>query len=307
MSEIQETSSRERSRRRFLAGAAGTAAALALGVPSRLLHALEPASGRFGVSIMMWTYNQFAPMTERLEHVKAMGLEAVELIRTVQAKNNAEIAAKVQELGLKVHNVDAGTSLFGVRDALVNPAERTNVMNNLKIAIQNARLYQTDTLLALAGMEVAGMTREDMRKSLVEGLKAMMEVVEGEGMKMILEPLNRFDHKGFYLTKMDEAFGVIDEVGSDRLKILFDIYHVQMEEGRVIPKLQENIGKIGHFHVADVPGRHQPGTGELNYANILEAIAATPYQGFVGLEFIPQGDAETVIPAAREMVFNTLA
>lgn len=293
-------------RRRFLAAAGASAAALTMGISPRLASALEPVSGRFGLSIMMWTYDQFGPMPRRLEDVKTMGIDTVELIRTVTANNNAEIAAKCKELGLRVGNVDAGTSLWGKTDALVNPAERANVMAKLKLAVANARLYETDTLLALSGTEVEGLGADDMHKSLVEGLKAMMEVVEGEGLRMILEPLNRFDHKGYYLVNMEEAFQVIDEVGSDRLKILYDIYHVQRQEGNVIEKIQKNIGKIGHFHIADVPGRHQPGTGELNYDNILAAIAATEYTGSLGLEFLPQGDAKTVIPEARNHVFTAL-
>ncbi len=295
------------SRRQFMARAGASAAALAMGISPSLIRAIESASGRFDISIMMWTYNQFAKMTDRLVDVKAMGIETVELVRTVGAKNNEEVAAKCQELGLRVGNVDAGTSLWGTKAALINPAERENVMANLKIAVQNARLYQTDTLLALAGTRAEGLSDADMHNSLVDGLKAMMEVVEGEGLRMILEPLNRFDHKGFYLCKMDEAFQVIDEVGSDKLKILYDIYHVQREEGNVIEKITANIDKIGHFHVADCPGRHQPGTGELNYGNILGAIAATDYRGFVGLEFIPQGDAKAVIPAARNQVDEALS
>jgi hydroxypyruvate isomerase len=306
MRETPETLPLNAARRRFLSGAAGAAAALALGISPRLLRALEPAADRFGVSIMMWTYNQFGPMPDRLERVHAMGIEAVELVRTVTAKNNEEVAAKCHDLGLKVHNIDAGTSLWGAKDSLVNPAERPNVMEKLRLAVQNARLYRTDTLLALSGTEVPGLSRDDMRRSLVDGLKAVMEIVEAEGLRMILEPLNRFDHKGFYLTRMDEAFAVVDEVGSDRLKILFDIYHVQMEEGRVIPKITANIDKIGHFHIADVPGRHQPGTGELNYDNILAAIAATSYRGFLGLEFLPHGDADSVIPDAAASVLSAL-
>lgn len=294
------------SRRRFLSGAGFSAAALAMGLSPDLARAIEPLSGRFGISIMMWTYNQFGPLPERLADVKAMGLDNVELVRKVHAKNNEEVAAKCKELGLRVANIDAGTSLWGTKAALINPAERDNVMANLKVAIKNARLYETDTLLALSGTRAEGLTDAEMHQSLVEGLKQMMEVVEGEGLRMILEPLNRFDHKGFYLCKMDEAFQVIDEVGSDKLKILYDIYHVQREEGNVIEKIRDNIGKIGHFHIADCPGRHQPGTGELNYANILAAIAATEYQGLLGLEFLPQGDAKTVIPAARNQVYTAL-
>lgn len=304
--ESEEATAVTSSRRRFMAGAGATAAALSLGTSPRLLRAIEPASGRFGISFMMWTWDQFKPMTGRLEKIAEMGIDAVEFTRTNRAKNNEEVAAACRDLGLKVHNIDSGTALWGKKSALINPAERSTILENLKRAIAHARLFETDTLLALAGTRMEELTDEEMERSLIDGLKAMMEIVEGEGLQMIMEPLNRFDHKGFYLTKMDHAFRILDEVGSEKLKILYDIYHVQLEEGNVINKIRDNIDRIGHFHVADVPGRVQPGKGEINYPNVLGAIAETHYKGFVGLEYLVKSGDEGSIPVARNDVFNAL-
>jgi hydroxypyruvate isomerase len=113
---------------------------------------------------------------------------------------------------------------------------------------------------------------------------------------LVLEPLNiKVDHPGYYLQTAKEGFEMIDEVGSPALKMLFDIYHHQIMEGNVIADITKNIAKIAHFHVADVPGRHEPGSGEINYANVFRAIASSGYQGFVGLEYKPSRAAEETL------------
>jgi hydroxypyruvate isomerase len=98
------------------------------------------------------------------------------------------------------------------------------------------------------------------------------------------------DHKGYYLATSEEGFRMVDVVGSPRVRLLFDIYHQQITEGNLIANITANIGKISHFHVADVPGRHQPGTGEINYLNVFRAIAAKGFTGFLGLEMWPTVD-----------------
>ena len=112
----------------------------------------------------------------------------------------------------------------------------------------------------------------------------------------MVEPLNILvNHRGYFLSQSKEAFQIIDEVGSSNVKILFDIYHQQISEGNLIANITANIDKIGHFHVADNPGRHEPGTGEINYTNVFAAIRKTGFDGFVGMEMWPVGDhAEAV-------------
>lgn len=294
-------------RREFLAGAAAAALPLALS-PSGALAQSEGGAAPVQVSLMMWTYNvKNKTMAEKIASVKPLGIDAVELVNTLKAKDNAEVAAKIEEVGLKVANVSAGTEMYGPKAALTNPSERAAVLENLRESVKIARLYKTDTLLALSGRLFPDIAKDEQRKSLVDGLKSMMEIVEGEGMRMIIEPLNRFDHRGYYLTSMYEAFDIIKEVGSPKLTILFDIYHTQMEEGNLIKRIQDNIDLIGHFHVADAPGRHQPGTGEINYANVYSAIKKTGYKGYIGLEFIGQGDMDREIIAQREKVLKDWA
>ncbi len=307
----------ELTRRGFLAGAAAAAVPLALGATSSAIaqsdaeaqgsSATQTTSSPIQCSIMMWTYTPEDTTTEeRLTRVAGLGIDAVELVRTPRPPKNEALAAHIESLGLRVHNVSAGTSLMGKRGALTDPGQRKTTLSNLRQAIDNARVFKTDRLLALAGPEIKDLDRAEQRASLVAGLKAMMKIVEGEGMQMIIEPLNRFDHRGHFLTSMWEGFKVVGEVGSAKLKILFDIYHTQMEEGHIIARIRDNIDAIGHFHVADAPGRHQPGTGELNYANIYRAIAETGYTGHIGMEFIAEGDLDERLTAARNELFETL-
>ena len=115
-------------------------------------------------------------------------------------------------------------------------------------------------------------------------------------MTLVIEPLNVLvNHKGHYLSTSTEGFQILGEVGSPNIQLLFDIYHQQITEGNLIQNITRNIEKIGHFHVADVPGRHEPGTGEINYSNVFGAIVKAGYTGFVGLEMWPTIDQATAI------------
>ena len=98
------------------------------------------------------------------------------------------------------------------------------------------------------------------------------------------------DHAGYYLSRSDEAAEIVNSVDSPNVKILFDIYHQQISEGNLIPNIRAYQELIGHFHLADHPGRHEPGTGEINYHNVLKAIRDVGYDGFVGLEYWPSGE-----------------
>ena len=119
---------------------------------------------------------------------------------------------------------------------------------------------------------------------------------------MILEPLNTLvNHAGYFLNFTNEAFDIVREVGSPYLKILFDIYHVQIMEGNLIATIRKNIASIGHFHVGDVPGRHEPGTGEINYANVFKAIRELGYKDFVAMEYTPAKDPMTTLAEVKAM------
>ena len=135
--------------------------------------------------------------------------------------------------------------------------------------------------------------RQKQHDCLVEGLREAAPILENAGITLVIEPLNELiDHAGYYLIRSDEAFQIIDKVGSPNVKVVFDIYHQQISEGNVIRNLTRNIDSIAHFHAAGNPGRHELTVGELNYRAIFDAIAETSYNGFVGLEYWPVNEPE---------------
>ncbi|MFT4690385.1 MAG: hydroxypyruvate isomerase, partial [Limisphaerales bacterium] len=151
-----------------------------------------------------------------------------------------------------------------------------------------ARRLGTKTLISQVGDHRVGVSRDEQRQSLVDGLRAAAPDLEAAGVTLVIEPLNELvDHAGYYLIRSDEAFDIVDQVGSPNVKVVFDIYHQQISEGHLIRNIVSNIDKIGHFHAAGNPGRNELQRGEINYAEVFAAIRATEFDGYVGLEYWP--------------------
>ena len=128
-------------------------------------------------------------------------------------------------------------------------------------------------------------------------------MLEQAGITLVFEPLNDLiDHVGYYLVRSEQAFAIVEQVASERVKVVFDIYHQQISEGNVIRNLKENIGRIGHFQAAGNPGRNELTRGELNYAEIFREIRESDYDGFVGLEYWPLDDVEVGLREAAKLV-----
>jgi len=197
----------------------------------------------------------------------------------------------------------AGVQIAGfcvVADApLVNPDTTAQWVEDAKASILEAKRVGVPTLIVTTGQEM-DLCRKAQHDAVVAGLKGIAPFAEEHGITLVLEPLNVLvDHKGYFLVTSDEGFAILDEVASPRVKLLFDIYHQQISEGNLIARITSNIEQIGHFHVADVPGRFEPGTGEINYTNVFAKIAETDYAGFVGLEFRPTGDPAAALRQAK--------
>jgi hydroxypyruvate isomerase len=185
---------------------------------------------------------------------------------------------------------------------LCDPRERPGFLAEIRASVEAAKRFETTRLVTLTGNEIVGIPRSAQHKSIVEGLQAAHEVVAPHGITLILEPLNTLvNHPGYYLHSTREAFEIIREVGSPYVKILFDIYHVQIMEGNLIDTISRNIAHIGHFHVGDVPGRHEPGTGEIHYGNIFKAIHRLGFQGFVAMEYSPSREPMETLAAVRSL------
>lgn len=178
--------------------------------------------------------------------------------------------------------------------SLVDPSRRAEYLQGLQDSLEVARRLDCRTLISQVGDELVGVPRKLQHASLVEGLQAAAPLLEKAGITLVIEPLNLLvDHPGYYLARSEEAFEIVDEVQSERVRVVFDIYHQQITEGQVTATIVKQIEKIGHFHAAGNPGRHELSVGELHYPHILEAIGATAYQGFVGLEYWPLKDPQS--------------
>ena len=184
--------------------------------------------------------------------------------------------------------------------SLVDPAVRGDYLQALTDSIAAAKRLGTTTLISQVGDFREGVPREEQRQSLVDGLREAAPRLEAAGVTLVIEPLNELvDHAGYFLIRSDEAFGIVDEVGSSNVKVVFDIYHQQISEGQLVRNIVSNIDKIGHFHAAGNPGRHELQRGEINYPQVFAAIQETDFEGYVGLEYWP-ADSDP-INALREV------
>lgn len=221
---------------------------------------------------------------ERLRHVKQLGFGGFEFW-SWENKDIDELIQVSTELDLTV------TAFCTEFVSLVDAKKREEYVEGLKRSIDIARRIGCDKLITQTGPELTAIPREDQLLSLIDGLNACVSILETNRITLLVEPLNIIvDHKGYFLSRSAEAFDIIQAVNSPYVKILYDVYHQQITEGNLIPTIRQNINLIGHFHIADHPGRHEPGTGEINYHNVLKAIKDTGYNGWIGLEYRPSQD-----------------
>ena len=171
--------------------------------------------------------------------------------------------------------------------SLVYASKRAEYLQGLRESIRAAQQIGCKTLISQVGNDL-GTSRYAQKRNLIEGLRACVPLLEKEDILLVFEPLNTLvDHPGYYLTSSEEAFEIVEAVGSPKVKVLFDIYHQQIMEGNLIQRITENIDQIGHFHAAGNPGRHELYYGEINYPELFRAIDASGYQGYVGFEYFP--------------------
>lgn len=178
-------------------------------------------------------------------------------------------------------------------ESLVDPARREQIVEAVKQSAEAARYLDCRTMVHTVGFEVEGLSREAMHQSLVEGLQSCIPVLEEYGVTTDIEPLNtKVDKKlsGYYLTTSEEAFDIVKKINHPLIKVCYDIYHVQVMEGHVISRMQNNIHHIAHIQAAGNPGRQELYIGELNYDHIFDAIKQTEYNGYVGMEYFPIHD-----------------
>jgi hydroxypyruvate isomerase len=235
--------------------------------------------------------------TDKIRKVHALGFSAFEFWGW-RDKDLNEVFQVSQELGIQV------ASMCTAFIPLVDPSRREEFLLDLKQSLEAAKLLKCPYLIVFSGNEIDNVSREEQIENMIKGLQESIPLLENTGVTLILEPLNALvNHKGYFLNTSSEAAYIIDRVGHGQIRFLFDVYHQQITEGNLIPNITQYFNQIGYFHVADHPGRFEPGTGEINYSNVLQAIKKLDYKGYIGLEYTPSTDVEISLLEIKKTFF----
>ncbi|HSH90514.1 MAG TPA: hydroxypyruvate isomerase [Ramlibacter sp.] len=229
------------------------------------------------------------PFMERFGAAAAAGFNAVEyLFPYPYPKESLATQLRVHGLDQVLHNLPAGDWDAGERGIACHPDRVEEFRSGIARAIDYAHALECPQVNCLAGKVPLGVSSEQAHATFVANLDYAATVLEAAGIRLLIEPINRFDIPGFLLTRTDQALAILDEVGSDNLFIQYDIYHAQRMEGELAATLRSHLARIGHIQVADNPGRNEPGTGEINYRWLLEEIDSLGYRGSIGCEYKPR-------------------
>lgn len=237
---------------------------------------------RYSACIEMLFAAEAPDFADRIRAAKAAGLEAVEFWRH-SSKDLDAVQAALDETGLPLAGI-----LLESGGSPANGQTHEAYLEGVASSLAVAQRLGTGMLISQAGDEIPGVSRREQHASIVKALAAAARLLEGSGVVLALEPLNdRVDHPGYFLTSTEEGLDIIDEVGRPEVRLLYDVYHSAVM-GEVTERvLAGRVDRIAHVHLADAPGRAEPGTGSMDWADRLDWLASQGYAGLVGLEYRP--------------------
>jgi hydroxypyruvate isomerase len=246
---------------------------------------------RFSANLTL-LYNE-VPFIDRFQKAAAAGFKGVEFMFPYEWAKDvlAEKLSKYQ-LQMVLHNLPAGDWVGGERGIACLPDRVDEFINGVKLAAEYATALKCSQLNCLVGNTPRNIPEGKVRQTLVNNLRFAASTLEKSKIRLLIEPVNNVDMPGFYLTGTRQALELIKEVNHPNIWLQYDVYHMQVMEGNLTRSILNNLPKIGHIQIADNPGRHEPGTGEINYTNLLRSIDAAGYQGWIGCEYKPAGTTE---------------
>jgi hydroxypyruvate isomerase len=241
------------------------------------------------------------PFLERFALARSAGFTHVEYLFPYACKVE-ELKAELAKHGLTqvLFNLPAGDWAAGDRGIGASPGREAEFRAGVPKAIEYALALGVPRLNCLAGKRVAGRSDAEHRDTLVQNARFAATELAKHGLELLIEPINHFDIPGFFVNRIEQAVQLIDEVGQPNVRVQFDMYHVQREEGELTATFRKHLARIGHVQIADNPGRHQPGTGELNFPFLFRQLDESGYAGWVGLEYIPSPNTAASLGWLRE-------
>jgi hydroxypyruvate isomerase len=240
----------------------------------------------YAANVEMWWREK--PFIERIHAAADAGFEYIEFWPW-QGKDIDAIAEVCKERNIEVAQFTA----WGFVPGMNNPKNHERFVNDIKKACEIAKQLNCKRMTVVGGNDQSGMSQEEMHQHIIDALTLVKPIVEEAGVMLILEPMNiRVDHKGHCLYGSEDAVRICRAVDSPMVKINWDVYHMQISEGDLCGRLREGFDQVGYIQVADHPGRHEPGTGEIFYPRVYQELKSLGYLGPIGLECSP-ADGET--------------
>ncbi len=255
---------------------------------------------------MLWTVFTKMPFEQRLERIVEAGYSNVELIGEYKKWSEQEWKQAIQ----KSKQLDITFDVTaGLRHAVANPHERDALLADVSYELSSMERLNCPALIIMSGNVVPGMPRAVQHESCIEGLKRAAALVEGKQIKgqpvrLLLENIDPEENPKYYMTSVAEGFEIVRAVDHPQVRLLYDFFHEQISEGNLIEKLEKNIDYTGLVHIADVPGRHIPGIGEINYDNIYRKLVELKYDRTVAMEFLPIHDGVAELRRAKEQALR---
>lgn len=232
------------------------------------------------------------PFLDRFAAAASAGFRYVEFQFPYGFGSAAQVAGCARDAGVEVvlHNLPAGDAAKGDRGIACQPARASEFREGVERAIEYARAAGCPRLNVLAGVSPEGVPRELLFETLAANLRYAAAKLQAAGLTLLTEPANPRTIPGFFLNTSEQGIAVIDAAGADNLMLQYDMFHMQIVEGDLAHTIERLLPRIGHMQLADVPGRHEPGSGEINFDFLLPHIDRLGYRGWIGCEYNPKGD-----------------
>ena len=228
------------------------------------------------------------PFLDRFDAAAQAGFEAVEFLFPYEFAAR-DIAARLQASGLQavLHNLPPGDWNAGERGIACLPERREEFRASVQQGVEYALALGVPQLHCLSGIAPPGLSQERVFALLVDNMRYGAEQCAAAGVTLLVEPINTFDFPGYALSRTSQALALMEAVGAENLKLQFDIYHAQRMQGELAATLEQHLPQIAHIQIADNPGRHEPGTGEIHFPFLFALLDRLGYAGWVGCEYRP--------------------
>ncbi len=273
---------------------AGKLLAATLFAPPLLAQPATPSGVRF--SFMLWALAKQATFDRTLEIVAAAGYQGVELtgqFQTWTPEERTRNLARMKSLNLVVD------SMSGVRAGFAVPADTDAFLAQFAEHIRYATQLQCPQVILLSGKRVEGISAEAQRQCSIDNLKRAADIAAKSNVEIVIEPIDYLENPAVFMASVTPAFDIAQAVNAPNVKVLYDVYHEQRSFGNLMEKFEQHIDRIGLIHIADVPGRHEPGTGEIAYAALYRKLAKLKYSRWIAMEYYPTTDPVASLKKAR--------